>query len=162
MDWNLPWDDPANVQLSDFSSFFCDDALAPKDSLHPFPETGILAITGPGTAFGDGSEDPVPLRGIPPQTILCAETRASGIPWPAPGDFDVRDMPHTINAPNGKGISGRYKGGFHVIFADAEVWFLSDGVPFDTLSRFFTVADAAKHNRDKLLKPFVLWGPGQY
>jgi hypothetical protein len=155
-DPSRPWDDPANEQLAELSSFFAYDATGPKPFPHFFPEANILAITGPGTAFGDGKEPPMALKDVPPQTILVVETRASGIPWPAPGDFDIRTMPQTINAPDGKGISSRNAGGFHVIFADDWVWLLSDKVPFDTLRKFFTIAEAKKHDREKLLGPFAL------
>ena len=73
-----------------------------------------------------------------------------------PRDFDIRTMPHTINAPDGKGISSGFPGGFHVLFADGTVWFLSDKVPFETLQKFFTVGDAEKHDRETLLGPYVL------
>ena len=95
------------------------------------------------------------LKDVPPDAILIVEVRASGIPWPAPNDFDIRTMPHAINAVDGKGISGRFAGGFHVGFADG-VWFLSDNVPFETLKKFFTVADAKQYDREKLLGPYVL------
>ena len=65
-------------------------------------------------------------------------------------------MPQTINAADGKGISSRNAGAFHVIFADGRVWLLSDKVPFETLKKFFTIADAEKHDREKLLGPFAL------
>jgi hypothetical protein len=84
------------------------------------------------------------------------ETRSSGIPWPAPGDFDIRTMPRTVCARDGKGISSRNAGGFHLIFADGQVWLLSDKVPFETLIKFFTTADAEKHNREQLLGSFAL------
>jgi hypothetical protein len=121
-----------------------------------FPEANILAIAGPGTAFGDGSETPKPIEDVPQQAILFAEVRESGIPWPAPGDFDVRTMPRTINARNGKGISSRYRGGFHVIFADLQVWFLSETLPFATLTKFFTLAGARQSDREVLLGPYAL------
>jgi hypothetical protein len=96
------------------------------------------------------------LKDVPPATILAVETRSSGIPWPAPGDFDIRTMPRTVCARDGKGISSRNPGGFHLIFADGQVWLLSDKVPFETLSKFFKTADAAKHNREQLLGSFAL------
>jgi hypothetical protein len=155
-DRSRPWDDPANKQLAELSSFYAYDATGLKPFPHFFPEANILAITGPGTAFGDGKEPPMALKDVPPQTILVVETRASGIPWPAPGDLDIRSMPHTISAPDGKGISGRNAGGFHVIFADGQVWLLRYKLPFGTLEKFFTTAQAEKHDREGLLGPFAL------
>jgi hypothetical protein len=150
------WDDPLNKQLAAFSSFYAYRAAQRTDESQSFPDTNLLAITGPGTAFGDGNTPPRTLTDISPNTLLVVETRASGIPWPAPGDFDIRTMPQTINAPDGKGISGRSADGFHVIFADGEFWFLSSKVPFGTLKNFFTTKDAAKYSREELLGPFVL------
>lgn len=151
-----PWDHPANNQLAEMSSFYVYSATGPKGRLQPFPETNLLAITGPGTAFGDGIKQPMALKDVPPQTILLVETRASGIPWPAPGDLDIRTMPQTINAPSGRGISSPNAGGFHLVFADEQVWLLANKVPFDTLRLFLTVAEAEKHDREELLGKFIL------
>jgi hypothetical protein len=140
----------------DLSSFYAFDAPRPKGHRQSFPETKLLAITGPGTAFGDGTGRPMAVKDAPPATILAVETGSSGILWPAPGDFDIRTMPRTVCAGDGKGISSRYAGGFHVIFADGYVWLPSDKVPFETLRKFFTVADAEKHDREQLLGPFAL------
>ncbi len=160
-DESKPWNSAPNKQLVELSSFYAYDATAPEGDTKSFPETNAVAITGPGTAFGDGKELPRALNDVPPSTILVVEARASGTPWPAPGDFDIRIMPKTINAPDGKGISSRYAGGFHLIFADGQVWFVSDKVPFETLENFFTVAEAKTHDREKLLGPFTLHRGGR-
>jgi hypothetical protein len=164
--WTLvrtqPWNSQASSALFQwYSSFYSyDRSNSPGNALETsdesLPEANALAITGPGTAFGDGSERPKSLKDISPGTILVVESRASGIPWPAPGDLDIRNMPKTINAADAKGISSRHPGGVHVIFADKQVWFISDKVPFETLSRFFTVVDAKKYDREVLLGPYVL------
>ena len=67
-------------------------------------------------------------------------------------------MPHTINAKDGSGISGQNKGGFVVLFADGQAWFLSEKIPFATLEKFFTIEGAKRYSREKLLGPFVLDG----
>ena len=82
--------------------------------------------------------------------------RRSGVPWPAPGDFDVRTMPQTISASDGEGISSRCPGGFHVIFGDRQVWFLSNEIPFAVLKEFFTTDGAEKHDRETVLGPYAL------
>jgi hypothetical protein len=155
-DRSRPWDDPANKKLVELSPYYAIGATGPKGPPQSFPETNFLAITGPGTAFGDGQGRPMAFKDVPPETIVAVETRSSGIPWPAPGDFDIRTMPRTVGARDGRGISGRNPGGFHVIFADGDVWLLSAKVPFETLSKFFTTADAEKHDREQLLGSFAL------
>ena len=159
--WDLsqPWDSGVNRGLSCLNGLFSADQTPPReDSVRcqrTFPDAVALAIVGPGTAFGEGKTR-TPLKGLPPSAVLLVEARASGVPWPAPGDLDVRTMPHTINAPDGKGISGRAAGGFVVLFADGQAWFLSEKVPFDALSNFFTTDGAKRHDREKLLGPFAL------
>ena len=51
-------DDPANSQLVELSFFY---AMGTSESApYPvFPDTNVLAITGPGTAFGDGNQTPM-------------------------------------------------------------------------------------------------------
>jgi len=155
------WNDPVNAQLVELSSFYSYDADEPSDErTESFPDTNILAITGPGTAFGDDKEPRTAMADVPPGTILAVESRASGIPWAAPGDFDIRTMPRTINASDGKGISSRHVGGFHVMFADMQVWFLSDKLSYQTLEKFFTIEGAERHDREKLLGPFALHRAG--
>jgi hypothetical protein len=164
MDWHGPyddtqsWDRPANRAALCFSHLYTyDEAKDWVANGKLFPDANILAITGPGTAFGyDRGESPKPLETLPSSTIIAVEVRASGIPWPAPGDFDIRTMPRTICAPDGKGISSRLPGGFFVVFADAKVWFLSDKTPFETLKKLFTIEEAKKYDREKLLGPYVI------
>lgn len=154
----LTWDSPGNrdaLEVSFLYSYENADTWIDRGQL--FPETNIFAITGPGTAFGDGdSELPACLAEVPSSAVIAVEVRASGVPWPAPGDFDIRTMPRTINAPDGMGISSRHAGGFHVVFADAHAWFLSDRVPFETLERLFTIAGARANDREELLGAYAI------
>jgi hypothetical protein len=150
------WDDPRNSQLAELSDFYNSRSTLLKDDKRLFPDTELLAITGPGTAFGDGKMQPMATRDVPPQTILVVESRSSGIPWPAPGDFDIRIMPRKINPSDGKGISGQSRDGFHVMFADGKVWFLSSKVPYDSIQRFFRTEDSKRYDREQLLGPFAL------
>jgi len=158
-DRSQPWDSPANKAIRDFPWRYCYDAFGKGDWQIPTkfsPETNMLAITGPGTAFGGPDEAPRSLGEIDRDTVLVVEVRNSGIHWMEPGDYDVRTMPHTINAKDGRGISSRYPGGFHVLFADEEVWFLSNKVPFELLARFFTVDGAKQFDREQVLTPFLI------
>jgi hypothetical protein len=157
-DATKPWDDPSNRQLADFPQRFCYDGLIywgliPDDYSR---ETCQMAITGPDTAFGGDGTPPKSLQEIADDTILVVESRSSGIHWMKPGDFDIGTMPRTISGSNGLGISSRYRDGFHVLFADGEVWFISNRVPFQTLEMFFTLTGAEAHDRENALGPFLL------
>jgi hypothetical protein len=117
--------------------------------------TNVFAITGPGTAFDDEKKR-IRMEDLPPELILLAEVRDSGVHWMAPGDFDVRTMPAVCGDPQGKGISGTLPGGFFVAFADGEAWFLSNDTPFAELKKFFTIDECKKHSREKCLGPYRL------
>jgi len=141
-DYHKSWADPRNLRTAakgefDFTRNAAEDA------------TTILAITGPGTVFDEGAS--TPLKSAPTNAIVLVEVRNSGIHWMSPRDFDVRTMPRTINDAEGRGISGETSLGFHVAFADGEVWRLSHDTPFEKLSRFFLAEDAKRLNRDEIL-----------
>jgi len=147
-DYDKSWDDARNLRtaakgMHDFTNRSMHSTGSDDDT------TTILAITGPGTVFGDGT--PTPLKGAPGNTIALVEVRNSGIHWMSPKDFDIRTMPHTINDPEGRGISGETSLGFHVAFADGEVWRLSHDTPFEELSRFFVAEDAKRLDREAIL-----------
>ena len=156
----LPWDATMNQEIVLSNGAFFSYGQTGKEYAgienDTIPDTNALAITGPGTAFGDGVEMPKALENIPPQTILVVEVGASGTPWPMPGDLDIRTMPQTINASSGKGISSQNPDGFCVIFADGTVWCLSNKIPFETLQKFFTTESSKKSDRELLLGPYIL------
>lgn len=151
------WDSPANKEIADFPWQFCYDGLLgfewPKEYSK---QTCMMAITGPGTAFGCPEDTPMSLKAVPKNTILVVEVRNSGLHWMEPGDLDIRTMPRTINASDGKGISSRYRGGFHVLFADGAVWFISETVPFSELEKLFTIEGGKQHDRQAVLGPYLL------
>ncbi|MBN2024231.1 MAG: hypothetical protein JW809_15720 [Pirellulales bacterium] len=91
---------------------------------------------------------------LPPDLIVLVETRNSGVHWMEPGDLDVRTMPRTIDAADGKGISANFGDRVHVAFADGTVWALSTDVPFATVEKFLTIDSAKRHDRDVLLGPY--------
>jgi hypothetical protein len=169
-----PWDAPENQETRQVRyGLFCwsevetravggpiDTGVWTEDAPPEAFYTNIFAITGPGTAFEAGKQ--VRLKDLPDSLILIVEVRNSGVHWMQPGDFDIRTMPKTINAPDGKGISGVLARGFHVGFADAQVWYLSNKVPFDDLSKFFTIEGAKAQDRDEVLGPYVLTRDAQF
>lgn len=157
-DTKVGWDDPMNDGALHRSAFYC---FSDSDDGSRCFNTGMLAITGPGTVFDD--ESPRNRYDIPDDTILLLPVRDSGIHWMQPGDFQIDTMPRTINAEDGQGISSDFSDGFHVAFADGTVWFLSNRVPFDELEKFFTVESAAKYDRSQVLGPYLLdaWPPAE-
>lgn len=158
LDTSATWDSPLNKQFADFPWQFCYDALVTWECPRNYSKmTSMMALTGPGTGFGCEEEPPRRLVEVPENTILVVEVRNSGVHWMQPGDLDIRTMPHTRNAADGRGISSRYPGGFHVMFADLSTWFLSDAVPFDVLAKFFTIEGGKQNDREALLGPYVLW-----
>jgi hypothetical protein len=152
-DLSEPWDSPANQDAGYPPYCYCSHGLRREQASC---ETNMLAICGPGTAFGCEGERPRSLKTLGSNCILAVEIRHSGIHSMQPGDFDIRDMPRTVNAADGRGISSRYPGGFHVLFSDGQAWFISEKIPFETLARFFTVEEANRCNREELLGAFAL------
>ena len=86
-------------------------------------------------------------KDLPADLLLIVEVRESKTNWMQPGDFDIDNMQRAID---GKGvcISGFRRPGFHVGFADATVWLLRSGTPFEELSKFFTIESAEMHGRE--------------
>ena len=143
---------------SEANSFVRDDLSAGTHVCGPEPgsnQAHMIAIVGPDTAFGDGKSTPMKLGECQSNMILIVESRNSGIHWMEPRDFDIRTMPRTINAPDGSGIAGNFKHGFHVIFADGEVWRIKHTVPFEELEKFFTLESAKRYDREEVLGPYV-------
>ena len=160
--FNEPWNSPAHARWRTVPQPYAYDGWGQgvfdeRDPATVPTITRAFAITGPGTAFGNGNtEKPRSLAEIDADTIIVVEVANSGLHWMAPGDFDVRDMPQTINDPAGRGISSRYKDGFHVVFSDGTVWYLSNRVPFTALARFFTVEGARSNDRQTVLGPYLI------
>jgi len=120
------------------------------DPTRPGNLTRFVAITGRDTAF-DGQLD-INLTEIPPHTIIITEVRNSGQHWMEPGgDLDMNAMPRTVGNERGPGVSGQDASGFWVGFANGEVWLISYEVPFELLSKFFTLSGAAESSRSELL-----------
>lgn len=142
VDYDAPWDDPANDWLASQPHFaYC---WQPERDSPARLHTNVVAITGPGTAF-----DPDCVRRLSEMdadTVLAIEIADFGKHWMEPGDLRVDEVPESIM----KGLDGT---GVHVLLADGTVWFLRAEVPLDDLKKFFTIEGAKKYDRDELLKP---------
>jgi len=152
------WNDPANRLMADYPWQFCYDALVNWGEVprNYNKNTCMMAITGPGTPLGDSDVTPKSLRDLDGDTILVVEIRDLGIHWMAAGEFDSSTMSRVINRADGHGISSRHQGGFHVLFADRRIWFVSQDVPFRALEKFFTVKGAKEYDAEELLGPYVI------
>ncbi len=137
------WDDVSNVNVTNRPIWlYC---FAGSKAGHRI-ETNVFVVTGPGTAFEHGMAHR--LAELPPDTIILIEVARSGIPWAAPGDLDIRNVPASIT----RGLDGK---GVHVVFADQSVWYLRKDVPLDVLRTFFTIEGARRFDRERLLGPYA-------
>jgi len=142
-DYSQPWDSAANQYWSKLRVLpYCWNAEESADRL----ETNVLALTGPGTAFDE--EHSSLFKDIPGNTVLLLEVAHSGLHWAAPGDIDCLKLADRLTA----GFDGD---GFHVGFADGQVWFLSADVPLSEVEKFFTIEGAQKNDREKILGPYA-------
>ncbi len=105
--------------------------------------TNIMAVVGPGTAF-DG-QVVNSLSELDGDTILFIEVHNTSIHWMEPGDISATDFSllaqHLSNSPHG----------FHVCFADGEVWRLGRATPVASVGMFLTVSGSKSHDRDVVL-----------
>jgi hypothetical protein len=161
-----PWTAKANERFT--HPPFNEPQVGPPDFIDPTRpgcRARFAAITGPGTAFDDnqptGLQSPHTSKSagiVPSHTILFVEVRNCAKHYMEPGgDLDVRTMDHTVGKGTGNDPSGVYPDGFWVGFADRQAWYLSHDVPFDTLSHFFTLDSASRHNRKTELAKYRLY-----
>jgi hypothetical protein len=112
-----PWDSQHNKRLI---ARIPDEFRVPGDSFVE-GETSYLAVTGSGTAFGDGSKGPAFqdfVDGLS-RTIMIVEADKS-VPWTKPDDHQF--------APNNptQGLGGVRAFGFLALMGDARVIFVPD------------------------------------
>jgi len=147
---NERWDGPHNAEWAKFAPL-CYCFLSRMDT----PEarnTNVMAICGPDTAFDD--KKMLRIAELPTDTILIVEVRDSGVHWMECGDLDTRNIPQAIGKRGG--IAGSVADEFCVGFADGQVWLMRSDVPFDLLSRFFTISGSRDADRDERLTPYML------
>lgn len=139
------WDDPVNRWLMDrWRPDFCH--YQNRDS-GDAGKTNVVAITGPGTAFEEGRT--IGLADTNRNTILAVVVAGFDTYWMEPGDLHIDHIPDNLT-------SGPKGDGFHVLFADATVWFLKAEVPLEDVKKFFTLEGARQYDRDVVLAPYAL------
>jgi len=150
-DPNAPWNAPANypMAMTGFPTFCFMNPPGIICELFPsyYPQTRVLAITGPDTAFDPDRE--ISLKYLPPNLILLVEVWGTGINWLQPEDIDVRDY-RLLR------MDGRHGRGCWVLFADGILAFVRSDVPLENVKRFCTITSAKKSNREELLGPFIV------
>jgi hypothetical protein len=145
MEFGEPWDSPANQYWAELRiRVYCWSEEDSAEKLH----TNVVAVTGPGTPFGDDLQKRV--QDMDGGTIILVEISHSGIHWMAPGDLTLDSIPESL-------VQGLEGDGFHVLFADGQIWFLSADVPLEDVKKFFTIDGAWKHNREQILGPYALY-----
>jgi len=153
---DLPWDAPENRRyLNGPYREYAGSPLSYIDASRPGNKARFVAVVGPGAAFDES--EPWRLEDLPGDALLIVEIKGCQAHWMEPGgDLDVRTTPHAIGGEGciGPAVEGRRE--FFVGFADGSVWALRTDVPFDVLSKFFTVKEARRHDREATLKPYAI------
>lgn len=141
------WHHSSNLRLQDNVAYYGLFSFSPTTALDGFA-THYKAITGNGTAFDP--ERRWSLRELPGDLILVVRMENSETHWMEPGDLRIEEL-LTCEDPC-KNLTGPL--GYAVLFADGARWVLSPRVPFAELRKFFTIEDAERNDRDKLLAPY--------
>jgi hypothetical protein len=152
---DLPWDCPENRRYLDGPyRDYGGSPLSYIDPSRPGNKARFVAVVGPGTAFDD--DQPHRIEEVPGNALLVVETRGCRAHWMEPGgDLDIRTMPRVIGADGGIGPATGGRPEFYIGFADRSVWLVRSDVPFETLSRFFTIEEARQQDRDLVLRPYA-------
>lgn len=136
-----PWDGPNNSQLGSLipAAYRCPvDDEAGSGSF----STSYVAIMGPHTMWPEA--DGRKLTDIEDDlggTLHVAEIADSGIHWMEPRDLKVDELPPTVNAPEGHGISSRHTKVAQAAFADGHVQSLSDDLSPDLVRKIIAIDD---------------------
>ncbi len=146
-DLSLSWDDVRNREyLHSAPNLFC---FGESNRTH------VVAITGPGTMFSEcAGAFPADCAPDALDAIILLEVGDSGLHWMEPGDLEIGSVRSAIVGSRGEGISGTFKDGFFVGFADGKVWFMQRSTPFDKLKLFFSIEGATKWSRESVLEEY--------
>ena len=82
--------------------------------------------------------------------VLITRVERSETHWMEPGDLSIEQLVPSEEVKHL--LSG--KNGYAVLFADGEVWVLSDKLPVSDLFKFLTITDAKRNDRDRVLAPY--------
>ena len=139
-DPSLPWDDPMNdfVRMSQIPIYQC-----PSYPTSLPNETNYVMITGEGTLGGLPNESTKISEIVDgtSNTIAVVEVVNAGIEWCEPRDLSIDELSMRLNDGSGNGPSSYHPGGLNVLFADASVIFLGDGIDPVTLENLIRYDD---------------------
>jgi len=139
--FEVPWDDPANLPLTNAMPM---EYRCPSDPNTTAKETSYVAIVGPNTAMPAGGQitaDDIPDGAS--NTLQITEIHNSGITWTEPRDLDADTLKYRINAPNKSGIRSAHSGGANVLYCDGSVRFLDNSVD-PTVLKAMTTRDGGE------------------
>ena len=115
--------------------------------------TNILAISGKGTLFDKDAVHGLEL--IPENLIVLVEV-SSHIHWLEPGDINIDDLKNNRSSQRYQLGLKADKRGFYVCFADCQVFYLKKNTPLELLGKLGTIDGAKSHDREVLLKEYIL------
>jgi hypothetical protein len=158
-DYQSAWNDPRNLRLQDrggwlFSYTQTDSSPVRNRGRYGSYTTFYKAITGPGTAFDSTVQ--ISLKELPKNLILVVRVERSETHWMEPDDLKIEQL--SPSEETKQLLLGR--SGYAVVFADGLPWILSAKLPIEDLCRFFTIDQAAKSDRKKLLGPYCVLPEG--
>lgn len=86
-------------------------------------------------------------------SMLAMEVADSKTHWMQPGDYEVTTL-LSASGKLGDHVKSILPHRIHVLFADCEVWTLSDATPMDAVKPFLTIAGAKGADRETMLGPY--------
>ena len=117
--------------------------------------TDFQALVGPGTVFSECGGKTTDASLIDDDCIILIETDAN-VHWIQPHDLDVRWLEEQKDLSIGEVLSGHFAGCCGVSFLDGQVWFLSDQMPVNAITKFATVAGAGEYDREVVLRKYCI------
>lgn len=123
-DFSAPWDSPQNMAILTWmpAEFAC-----PADpDARTASETSYMVIVGDASMFpGENSTTRNQIIDGPENTIMLAQTPASGVCWLEPRDLAMDQMRFVINGRPGVEIGSNIPDGAYVATADGSTHFLT-------------------------------------
>jgi hypothetical protein len=148
---NQPWNSSSNQQFASRNNSFL-----VKDLDAPSIYTQVFALVGPDTAYSEYEQGMGrDLIDCEPDAILLLEAQNQSINWMEPGDVELDDLTAGDWQSGIGNLKPNYPDAFIVGFVDGSVWLIDKNVPRAAISKFFTLKEAARYDRDEVLGPYT-------